>query len=102
MSQNDDATRSETGPDAGTTWDQLGSFEQVRRIERVLDERVRPMLSRDGGDLEVVDLRDHELIIRYGGACHGCPHALGATLMFVKGALAEALGVDLEVRVAGA
>src|SRR5213078_2524862 len=39
------------------------------RINEILDEKVRPYLMGDGGYLEVLDLTDHTLQIRYQGAC---------------------------------
>src|SRR5437868_5814588 len=42
---------------------------QIREIEALLDERIRPYLAGDGGWLEIVDLTDNTLHIRYEGAC---------------------------------
>ncbi len=41
-------------------------------IERVLG-KVRPLLKMDGGDVELVDVRDGVVKVRLTGACHGCP-----------------------------
>ena len=43
------------------------------RVESVL-ERIRPLLQADGGDIELVDVKDDGVVqIRFHGACHGCP-----------------------------
>ena len=43
------------------------------KIEEVLG-RVRPMLQRDGGDVELVDVQDDGIVkVRLTGACSGCP-----------------------------
>ena len=36
-------------------------------------EKIRPMLQRDGGDVELVDVQDGIVTVRFKGACHGCP-----------------------------
>jgi Fe-S cluster biogenesis protein NfuA len=36
-------------------------------------EKVRPMLQMDGGDVELVDVKDGVVKVRLKGACHGCP-----------------------------
>lgn len=41
-------------------------------------EKVRPILQRDGGDVELVDVnQDGVVLVRLQGACKGCP---GATM----------------------
>jgi Fe-S cluster biogenesis protein NfuA len=41
-------------------------------IEKAL-EKVRPLLQRDGGDIELVELTDGVVKVRLTGACKGCP-----------------------------
>ncbi len=49
------------------------------RIKKVIEEKVRPALQMDGGDIEFVDLEGNSVKVRLTGACHGCPSA-GITL----------------------
>ncbi len=43
------------------------------KVEKVLEE-IRPMLIRDGGDLELVDVEENGVVkIKLTGACAGCP-----------------------------
>jgi len=35
--------------------------------------KIRPMLQMDGGDVELVDVKDGVVKVRLKGACHGCP-----------------------------
>ena len=43
--------------------------------EKVQDaiDKIRPLLQRDGGDVELVDVRDGIVTVRLKGACAGCP-----------------------------
>lgn len=41
-------------------------------MEKVLDG-IRPALRRDGGDIEVVEIKDNVVRVKLQGACAGCP-----------------------------
>jgi Fe-S cluster biogenesis protein NfuA len=36
-------------------------------------EKIRPMLQRDGGDIELVEVTNGVVKVRLTGACKGCP-----------------------------
>jgi len=42
------------------------------KVQEALD-KIRPMLQRDGGDVELVDVDDGVVKVRLVGACGGCP-----------------------------
>ena len=42
------------------------------KVQEALD-RIRPMLQRDGGDVELVNVCDGIVTVRLKGACAGCP-----------------------------
>ena len=70
---------------------------RLLQINEILDEKVRPYLMGDGGYLEVLDLTDHTLKIRYQGACGSCPTSLTGTLMAIESMLKEQVDPELEV-----
>lgn len=70
---------------------------RLLKINEILDEKVRPYLMGDGGYLEILDLTDHTLKIRYQGACGSCPSSLTGTLMAIEGMLKQEVDPDLEV-----
>jgi len=43
-----------------------------KRVEEVLNE-IRPLLQRDGGDVELVSVENGLVKVRLQGACAGCP-----------------------------
>ncbi|MEO0107894.1 MAG: NifU family protein [candidate division WOR-3 bacterium] len=50
------------------------------RVQQILDEKVRPMLQMDGGDVELVEITPEGVArVRLTGGCSGCPLA-GLTL----------------------
>lgn len=43
-----------------------------KAVEQAL-AKIRPMLQRDGGDIELVEVTDGIVKVRLTGACKGCP-----------------------------
>jgi Fe-S cluster biogenesis protein NfuA len=71
--------------------------ETLKLINDILDKRVRPALAGDGGGLEVLDLQDKTLTIRYQGACGSCPSAIQGTLVAIENLLKREVDPSLEV-----
>jgi Fe-S cluster biogenesis protein NfuA len=42
------------------------------KVQEVLD-KIRPSLQADGGDVELVEVKDGIVKVRLQGSCHGCP-----------------------------
>lgn len=75
----------------------LSPYQFSKKIEEAMDSYVRPMLQQDGGNVEIVDIKDAVVYCRLVGACAGCA-AAGQTLkMLVEKSLKEM--VDERVRV---
>ena len=55
----------------------LSPYQLSKRIETVLVEDVRPMLAADGGDVEIVDIKENLVYVELTGACASCPGASG-------------------------
>jgi len=52
------------------------------QVEKALAE-IRPMLQRDGGDIELIEVRENgQVVVKLQGACAGCP---GATMTLKLG-----------------
>ncbi len=60
----------------------LSPYQLMKRIEKLVDESIRPMLKRDNGDLEIVDIKDNIVYCHLIGACQGCAGA-GMTLKYM-------------------
>ena len=65
--------------------------EELRKIEAVLDERVRPALRAHGGEIEIDRLEDGVLYVKLLGQCAGCPSADLTNETLVEAALTAAL-----------
>ncbi|MCP3905912.1 MAG: NifU family protein [Planctomycetes bacterium] len=68
------------------------------RVQAILN-LIRPAIQSDGGDLELVDVRDDgTVLVRFHGACVGCPSS-GITLQVgierqLKDRIPEVIGVQ--------
>ena len=89
----------EMGAD-GTSSTDLGieDSEEFARIQAVLQQRVMPALSADGGGLQIMGFKDKTLTIRYQGACGSCPSAISGTLMAIENLLRAEVDPDISVR----
>ncbi len=70
---------------------------KLAQINELLDERIRPYLASDGGWLEIIELTDTELRIRYEGACGSCPSSLTGTLMAIENMIKEEVDPNITV-----
>ena len=81
---------------------QMTMAQKVKAVDKTIDENIRPMLMMDGGDMEILDIKDTEdgyidIYIRYMGACSGCASASTGTLFAIESMLQEKL--DSKIRV---
>ncbi|TNE83928.1 MAG: hypothetical protein EP330_31275 [Deltaproteobacteria bacterium] len=66
------------------------------RVLEILEERVRPRIHQDGGDIELLEVKDGIVRVHMVGACSGCP-ASTLTLKFgIEQTLKELLGDEIE------
>ena len=50
--------------------------ETISRIKDVLDNKVRPAVARDGGDIKFKSFKDGVVKVELQGSCSGCPSSL--------------------------
>lgn len=75
----------------------LSPYQFAKKVEKAVDEHVRPMLRQDGGDLEIIDIKDHLVYCRLEGACAHCEAASRTLRLLVEQRLKET--VDERIRV---
>ncbi len=73
----------------------MTNLQRMRRIEEILEE-IRPMLKRDHGDVELVDIDGKTVYVNMVGACAGCQSA-SLTLNGIQQKLMEGLGEFIKV-----
>ena len=75
----------------------LSPYQRMKRIEDVVEHRIRPLLKSDGGDIELVDIKDVLVYCRLTGACAGCPGASTTLKLMVERMLKEEVDERLRV-----
>jgi NifU-like protein len=89
--------------DAGLTGDfeTMTLVQKIKAIDAVVDENVRQFLIMDGGNMEIIDVKDSEnnidVYIRYLGACSSCSSSTTGTLFAIEAALKEKLSDKIRV-----
>ena len=76
----------------------LTNLERITVIQEILNHEVRPLLQKDGGDLELVDIDGTRVIIRMVGHCSGC-RASGMTTTWIQDKLQEIVDPDIVLEV---
>ena len=57
----------------------LPLIQRVVKVQEAIDNEVKPALARDGGSIELVDIKDNVVYVKLTGRCASCPSA-GITL----------------------
>ena len=71
--------------------------EEIKKIEEILNNSIRPYIQRDGGDISIISFENNVLKINYKGACVGCPMAKKGTLQEIEQVLKEEYSKDIVV-----
>ena len=54
--------------------EQNESFDEIeKRIVQLLEEKIRPAIARDGGDIKFKEFKDGVVKVQLQGSCSGCP-----------------------------
>ncbi|MDH4120289.1 MAG: NifU family protein [Deltaproteobacteria bacterium] len=78
-------------------FNKLSGPERVAAIEKVLDDKVRAFLAKDGGGLEVKSVEEERVLVSYQGACTSCGSSTQGTLRFIENTLSVSLNHPIEV-----
>lgn len=66
-------------------------------VNNIIEKKISPILARDGGAIELLDIKNAKVYIQLKGACVGCS-ASGSTLKYVvEKELKSAIHPDLKI-----
>lgn len=69
----------------------------LQPVSNIITNKIAPMLARDGGAIELLEIKDAKIYVQLQGACVGCA-ASGSTLKFiVEKELRAAIHPELEI-----
>ena len=93
------ADASATGSDL--PFKEMTIVQKIKAVDKVIDDNIRQMLIMDGGDMEVLDIKENgehiDIYIRYLGACSGCAASSTGTLFAIENVLKEKLDPNIRV-----
>lgn len=75
----------------------MTNLQKIKLIQETLDDVIRPMLKKDGGDLELVDIDGDRVIVSFRGMCAGCNVAQFTLKDVVEAKLKEFVSPDIVV-----
>jgi NifU-like protein len=80
---------------------QMTIVQRIKAVDKVVDDNIRQMLIMDGGDMEILDIKENganfDIYIRYLGACNGCASSSTGTLFAIENILKEKLDENIRV-----
>ncbi len=68
-----------------------------KQVEKAFDSYIRPMLQKDGGDMEIVDIKERMIYVHLVGACSTCVGSSRTIKLLVERTLKDQ--VDEQIRV---
>jgi NifU-like protein len=84
-----------------SSFDKMTIVQRIKALDEVLDTDIRPMLIMDGGNMEIIDIKEnmphYDVYIRYLGACSGCASGSTGTLYAMESILKQK--VDENIRI---
>ncbi len=93
------AKQADSGYDA--PFAQMTIVQRLKAVEKVIDDNIRQMLVMDGGNIEILDIKENganfDIYIRYLGACSGCASSSTGTLFAIESILKEKLDQNIRV-----
>lgn len=62
--------------------------ETVTKVLEAL-ESIRPFLNKDGGDIELIDVKDDKVYVKLLGNCSGCPVSFSTMKLGVENTIKQ-------------
>lgn len=84
------------------SFESMGLVQKIKSVESILEEYIRPTLKADGGDVELMDVKEtedgvFEVLIKYKGECMSCSMNTTTTLAGIEDMLKFKLKAPLRV-----
>lgn len=67
----------------------------ILKVNNIIETQISPELQKDGGDIELVDIKDKSIYVRLKGRCSGCKNSTMTLKNFAEKILQDSLGNDI-------
>lgn len=75
----------------------LSNIQKMQKVIQVIEEDIRPRLTQDGGDIQLIDVVDNKVIVSLRGACSSCRASAVTLKDVVEATLKEHVDKNLVV-----
>ncbi len=75
--------------------DKLTPTQWILKVNNVIETQISPELQKDGGDIELVDIKNKSIYVRLKGRCSGCKNSTMTLKNFAQKILQDSLGSDI-------
>ena len=75
----------------------MSNLMRMKMVTACIEEKIAPMLKRDGGDIELVDMEGADVYVKLHGACSSCVHAIDTLRSVVQETLRQEVSADINV-----
>lgn len=69
----------------------------ILKVNNVIETQISPELQKDGGDIELIDIKNKTIFVKLRGKCSGCKNSMMTLTNFVEQTLKNSLGNDITV-----
>ena len=73
------------------------SDEELQMPVEIIIQKVRPMLTLDGGDITLLGIKNARVYVRLEGACKGCPSSSNTLKYAIENRFKEEIHPDISV-----
>ncbi len=75
--------------------DKLTPTQWILKVNNVIETQISPELQKDGGDIELVDIKNKSIYVKLKGRCSGCKNSTITLKNFAEKILQDSLGTDV-------
>jgi NifU-like protein len=87
--------------DGNIAFKEMTLVQKIKIVDKCLDEHIRAMLVMDGGNIEIIDIKEevphYDVYVRYLGACNGCASSATGTLYAIESTLQNKIDENIRV-----
>ena len=77
--------------------EKLTPTQWILKVNNVIETQISPELQKDGGDIELVDIKNKTIYVKLKGRCSGCKNSTMTLKNFAQKVLQDSLGTDITV-----
>lgn len=78
-----------------TKVESLTPTQWILKVNNIIETQISPELQKDGGDIELVDIKNKTIYVKLRGRCSGCKNSTMTLKNFAEQTLQNSLGTDI-------